>query len=76
MIYRRECTIILNENSTRFDVFDNNKLKAIEHKGYTNGGVFINYFALYKNDKKGSYFGYYTPYELIQYYGTYTIQNS
>ena len=32
MIYRRECTIILNENSTRFDVFDNNKLKAIQYK--------------------------------------------
>ena len=74
MIDRKECTIILDKNSTGFDVFDNNKLKAIEHKGHTSGGVFVYYFALYRNDKRGAFLGYYTPNEIIQEYGTYKIK--
>lgn len=73
MITIKQCVIKLDVDSTRFDVYDKNKLRAIEHKGHTSGGTVIHYFALYRNDKKGAYFGYYTPYELLQSCGTYQV---
>lgn len=73
MITIRQCVIELNVNSARCGVYDENKIKANEHKGHTSGGTAIHYFALYMEDKKGSFFGYYTPFELMQLYGTYQV---
>jgi hypothetical protein len=74
MIIIKPCIIELNVDSTQCGVYDNNKIKANEHKGHTSGGTPIHYYTLYKKDKKGTtFFGYYTPFEIIQHYGTYQV---
>ena len=74
MVTITPCIIELNVDSRhRCDVYDNNKIKANEHKGHTSEGIAIHFFSLYRNDKKGTFFGYYTPYEIIEAYGTYQV---
>lgn len=73
MITITPCIIELDVDSTRSVVYDGNKIRATEHKGQTSVGNPIYFFALYGEDEKDSFFGYYTPFELIQSYGTYQV---
>lgn len=73
MIEITPCIIELDVDNSSYDVYDKNKIKANEHKGHTSGGVYIHYYTLYRNDEKSTFLCPYTPYEIIQYYGTYKV---
>jgi len=73
MIKITQCTIELNVPIKKHFVFDNNKIKANEHKGYTSGGNPIHYFDIYCKDNKGEYLSAYTPNEILNSLGTYQV---